>query len=47
MELAKPEGISLGQSGANIGIVIGRPVGAEREMGLETRKLGPVYDKSY
>jgi hypothetical protein len=36
MDLTKPEAISFGQSGSNIGTAIGRSIEAEREMGLGT-----------
>jgi len=42
MDLAKPESVSLGQSGANIGMVIGRPIEAEGQMGLETYGYKPM-----
>jgi len=45
IDLAEADAISLGQSGANIGMAIGRSIGAETETELEIHMLGPVRNK--
>ena len=40
------DGISPGQNGASIGMVIGRSIEAEREMGLEIGTQRPVRNRS-
>jgi hypothetical protein len=46
IDLAEPDAVSLGQTGVNIGIVIGRSIEAETKMGLETVRFGPILDRS-
>jgi hypothetical protein len=47
IHLTKPEVISFGQSGANIGIVIGRAIEAETEMGLEILSSRSFVHEAY